>query len=252
MRVPFSTPLIITATVIALGGIAMGATAAVDITENGAKRCIVSDGLPDHDTGTFPNRNNPNSISAQNVSVCVPANPQKGTKAQDVRVPGIAVNGIKIRPGTADFYDASTPRGHSRNPRSGWNLDGMGARNTLGLDIQNAHVGPEGDYHYHGMPPALTTPSNDTLMGYAADGFEIHYVGSNARSSYMLLPGARATAPGGAHDGTYNEDWTFVSGAGNLDQCNGGMSGGQYVYFATDTYPFFPRCLYGTDITRIR
>ncbi|MGC1496616.1 MAG: YHYH protein [Sulfitobacter sp.] len=180
------------------------------------------------------------------------ATPKRGTKAVDVRVPGIAINGIKIRPGTADFYDASTPRGHSRDPRSGWNLDGMGARQTLGLDIQNAHVGPEGDYHYHGMPPALVTTSQDTLMGYAADGFEIHYVGSNARSSYMLLPGTRATAPGGAHDGTYNEDWTFVSGSGNLDQCNGAMSDGRYVYFATNTYPFFPRCLFGTDIARIR
>ena len=85
-----------------------------------------------------------------------------------------------------------------------------------------------------------------------ADGFEIRNVGANARSSHMLLPGARATAPGGVHDGTYNEDWTFVSGAGNLDLCNGGLSDGDYKYFATETYPFFPRCLLGTEITRIR
>ncbi|MGJ8616179.1 MAG: YHYH protein [Sulfitobacter sp.] len=252
MRAPFPIPIFITVTAILLGGVAVMATAGSDITQNGSKRCIASDGLPDHATGTFPNRNNPHRISKQNISVCVTANPKKGNTATAVNVPGIAINGVKIRPGTADFYDASTPRGHSRNPASGWNLDGMGARSTLGLDIQNAHVGPEGDYHYHGMPPALAKTSANTLMGYAADGFEIHYVGSNARSSYMLLPGARATAPGGAHDGTYNEDWTFVSGAGNLDQCNGGVSGGEYKYFATDTYPFFPRCLYGTEITRIR
>ncbi|MGJ8627700.1 MAG: YHYH protein [Sulfitobacter sp.] len=252
MRVPFSIPILVTVTAILLGGVAVMAIADVEISKNRSKRCIVSDGLPNHDTGTFPNRNNPNRISAQDISVCVTANPKKGNTPQDIRVPGIAINGVKIRPGTADFYDASTPRGHSRNPRSGWNLDGMGARAVLGLDIQNAHVGPEGDYHYHGMPPALANTSISTLMGYAADGFEIHYVGSNARSSYMLLPGARATAPGGAHDGTYNEDWTFVSGAGNLDECNGGISDGTYKYFATDTYPFFPRCLFGTEITQMR
>ncbi|MGC1496615.1 MAG: hypothetical protein WA790_12475 [Sulfitobacter sp.] len=44
MRIPFSAPLTITATLIALGGATMMATAAVDITESGNKRCIASDG----------------------------------------------------------------------------------------------------------------------------------------------------------------------------------------------------------------
>ena len=44
MLIPFPIPLIITFTAIALGGIAMMATAAVDITENSSKRCITSDG----------------------------------------------------------------------------------------------------------------------------------------------------------------------------------------------------------------
>lgn len=165
MRAPFSIPLLVTVTAILLGGIAVMATADVDITKNGTKRCITSDGLPNHDTGAFLNRDNPHRISAQNVSVCVPTNPQKGSTPQEVRVPGIAINGVKIRPGTAYFYDASTPPSHSRNPASGWNLDGMGGRTTLGLDIQNAHVGPEGDYHCHGMPPALTRTSGDALTG---------------------------------------------------------------------------------------
>jgi hypothetical protein len=30
------------------------------------------------------------------------------------------------------------------------------------------------------------------------------------------------------------------------------MVNGRYVYFATDAYPYFPRCLYGTKITRIK
>ncbi|MEL6690365.1 MAG: YHYH protein [Pseudomonadota bacterium] len=51
---------------------------------------------------------------------------------------------------------------------------------------------------------------------------------------------------GGAHDGTYEEDYEYVAGSGNLDECNGAMVNGQYMYFATDTYPFFPRCFTGT------
>lgn len=49
-----------------------------------------------------------------------------------VKTVGIAKNGIIIRPGTADYFDASSPRGHSCNRSSGWNLDGMGPDNTLG------------------------------------------------------------------------------------------------------------------------
>lgn len=43
-----------------------------------------------------------------------------------VKTVDIAKNGIIIRPGTADYFDASSPRGHSRNRSSDWNLDGMG------------------------------------------------------------------------------------------------------------------------------
>lgn len=240
---------------VAVGLMAYGAVAAiysVKVENRGDQRCITSNGLPDHATGTFPNSGNPNRISEQQIQFCVDATPQKGSMAQEVRIPGIAKNGVWIRPGTADWYDGSARRGHSRNNASGWNLDGMGARDLLGLDNQNAHVGPQGDYHYHGMPPALADLGGDTLMGWAADGFEIHYVGAQAQPSYMLLPGTRATAPGGDHDGTYNQDWQYVAGFGNLDACNGAMVNGQYTYFATDAYPFYPRCLYGTEITQVR
>ncbi|MCT4610528.1 MAG: YHYH protein [Pelagimonas sp.] len=221
------------------------------VTQRGNQLCISSNGVPDHETGQFPNRGNPHRLQAQSIKVCVPANPQKGARAQQVQTVGIATNGIIIRPGTADYYDARSPRGHSRNRASGWNLEGMGARETLGLDHQNAHVDHRGIYHYHGMPPALDTPGQGTRMGWAADGFEIHHVAS-ARSSWQLKSGTRPSAPGGRYDGTYNEDFEYRPGSGNLDECNGAVVNGQYYYFATDTYPFFPRCLFGTRITRIR
>ncbi|MCY4335237.1 MAG: YHYH protein [Litoreibacter sp.] len=224
----------------------------VNVDEASTQICISSNGIPDHEIGQFPNRGNPHSISAQSINVCVTADPEKGSTAREVRTTGIMENGVIIRPGTADYYDASSPRGHSRDRSSGWNLDGMGPDNTLGLDENHAHVDHNGIYHYHGMPEALEPTSADTRIGWAADGFEIHYVGSSAKPSYMLKNGTRATAPGGTYDGTYNEDFEYVRGYGNLDECNGAILNGEYVYFATDAYPFFPRCLYGTEITDIR
>ena len=247
------TPKTLTLASIIVLGLAALATAAVNQvrqTTTGDMRCIASNGIPDHDVGQFPNRGNPHAISAQDIELCVILTPEKGEVAREVRVTGIAKNGILIRPGTADYYDASSPRGHSRDRSSGWNLEAMGA-GTLGLDAQNAHVDRRGLYHYHGVAPALAE-AEGTLIGYAADGFQIHYAGASAVSSYMLKPGVRATAPGGPHDGTYVEDWQYVVGLGNLDECNGATVNGQYMYFATDTYPFYPRCLFGTEVTRIR
>lgn len=235
-----------------IGVIGYAATNKLAVTSKGDSRCIMSDGLPNHDVGDFPNVGNPHQIRSQNFSFCLPKSPKRGLSAQQVQTPGVAINGVIIRPGTADYFDANSPRGHSRDRRSGWNLDGMGARETLGLDAQNAHVDHIGIYHYHGVPAALINASGDTLIGWAADGFEIHYVRTQARSSYQLKSGTRPTAPGRGYDGTYNEDFEFVMGYGNLDQCNGAMLKDRgYVYFATDVYPFYPRCLWGTDIRQI-
>ena len=218
----------------------------VQIVERGTQRCILSNGLPDHAMGTFPRRGNPHQVQEQSVRLCVPKSPRKGTRAQKVRGSiGVALNGVQIRPGTADWDDAGSRRGFSRNPSSGWNLEGIGARDKLGMDRNNAHVDERGLYHYHGVSRALTQQGQGSLIGYAADGFEIHYVGKRASSSYMLRTGTRPSAPGGRYDGTYNQDWAYAAGRGSLDECNGGRLNGKFVYFATDTYPFFPRCLWG-------
>lgn len=51
--------------------------------------------------------------------------------------------------------------------------------------------------------------------------------------------------PFGKHDGSYKEDYEYVKGSGDLDECNGGILRGKYVYFATGNFPFFPRCHWG-------
>lgn len=66
------------------------------------------------------------------------------------------------------------------------------------------------------------------MIGFAADGFPIF--GSTiqvagqlrkARSSYQLKPDQRTGGPGGKHDGTFIDDWVYVAGSGDLDECNG-------------------------------
>jgi len=218
----------------------------VSISINHDQRCIVSNGLPDHSTGEFPNRGNPNSISSQSIKLCISTHPVKGDVPKKVRGSiGVALNGVQMRPGTADYYDPSSRRGFSRDSRSGWNLEGLGARDLLGMDNNNAHVDNRGLYHYHGVAPVLAKNLDKNLIGYAADGFAIYYVPQQYKSSHQLKAGIRPSAPGGEYDGTYNEDWLYVKGAGNLDQCNGAVVDGKYRYFATDNYPFFPRCLWG-------
>lgn len=232
--------------VVVEGNLAAAHNNKVSISQSGGKRCISSNGLPDHRTGSFPNRGNPHRLTTQNVRVCVTNNPRKGKRAQYVRGSiGIGTNGVQFRPTTADYYDPTSKKGFSRNRKSGWNLDGLGARQLLGMDQNNAHVDERGLYHYHGIAKALANSSNGSLIGWAADGFEIHYVGRKARSSYQLKKGSRPSGPGGAYDGTYVQDWQYVAGSGSLDQCNGGMLNGKFVYFATDRFPYLPHCLWG-------
>lgn len=233
---------------IILLGLAGSVTAGNDfnISIKGNQRCFIGDGLPDHKTGTFPNRGNPNGIRAQKINVCVPATPIKSDKAQSVRgAIGIAINGVQFRPTTAGFWDPKARRGHSRTGDRNWSLDIFGAPGHLGLDFNNAHVGPNGLYHYHGIAKSLTKTSGSSLIGYAGDGFEMHYIGENATSGYRLKQGGRPKGPKGKYDGTYNEDYEHIDGKNVLDQCNGGQLKGKYVYFVTETYPFVGRCLWG-------
>jgi hypothetical protein len=39
--------------------------------------------------------------------------------------------------------------------RDPWNLEALGGAFTFGADENNAHVQPNGQYHYHGMPEGM-------------------------------------------------------------------------------------------------
>lgn len=224
-------------------------------------RYIKSDGLPDHGTGQFPNRGNPHTIGKQDFSFRVPLVPEKAGHLITLghRPFGVALNGVVFDPLTAEFWN--------RDRRSGWNIEALSGHQDLGLDDSNAHVQPDGAYHYHGLPwgilERLPFRERPVLLGYAADGHPIYgpygYTDPNGpqspvkklQASFRIKPGTRPSGPGGKYDGTYVQDYEFAAGKGDLDACNGrrGVTpdypNGTYYYVITHAYPFIPRCFTG-------
>jgi hypothetical protein len=155
-----------------------------------------------------------------------------------------------------------------------WRYDAMSSLNSFGTDIHNAHVQPDGMYHYHANPNAIfesdcsSVSSASPVIGFAADGFPVY--GScisenglirNAQSSYQLKDGGGprqtvsgyATPTGGTgsiassnYDGQFRGDWQYVAGSGDLDVCNGMTVDGQYGYYITDSFPWVLNCYSGT------
>ena len=237
------------------------AEASASISIDGNYRRIRGNGYPNKPPGQFPNRGNPHGISKKNYNLKVPVSPRKRNGATDARgaVFGIALNGVVMDPGTAESWQ--------NNRRSGWNYEALGGACKLGLDKYNAHVQPDGTYHYHGIPKGLVAASGGNsvpaLIGFAADGFPIYgqygYVNPDRKSgmkklksSYRIKNGTRPSGPGGRYNGKFTQDWAFVAGAGDLDQCNGRFAvtpeypDGTYHYVLTDSFPFIPRCWMGT------
>lgn len=238
----------------------------VSITIDGDKRIITSNGLPDHTTGRFPNGDNPNSIRAQHYHFTMPLHPVANSSPTQLGPQpfGVAVNGVLFDPGTAEAWH--NDRG------SGWHYDALGNAFSLGLDTNNAHVQPNGAYHYHGIPVALIQRLSGgeqkvTLIGWAADGFPIcakwgyrkaDDAGSGVvqlKSSYRLKSGSRpggGSQPDGRYDGSFVEDFEYVAGSGDLDECSGRFGvtpefpEGTYYYVLTEDFPFVPRAFRGT------
>jgi hypothetical protein len=221
----------------------------VEIAVRDGYRTITANGIPDHETGQFPTRGNPNTIREQRYSFRVPANPAPAAQPSRLRMQpfGVALNGVPFDPGAAEWWDD--------DPQSGWQYEALSGKVNLGIDSNNAHVQPNGAYHYHGLPQGLIRKRGDSskmlLIGYAADGFPIYFE-PGARSSYRVKSGTRTSGPGGAYDGTFVEDWEYRAGSGDLDECNGRTSAtpenpdGIYHYVVTAQFPFVPRFYRGT------
>ncbi|QEL54746.1 YHYH protein [Chromobacterium paludis] len=233
-------------------------------------RQLSANGLPDHAVGTFPNVNNPNTISAQSVTPSFALSPSLSGSSKTVQPTGYALNGVKFDPATAGSCDNSGSCTLVGNTGS-WSIEALGQSSfNFGVDSNNAHVQPNGAYHYHGMPNGLIAELGKgtamTLVGWAEDGFPIYarygYSSANdAASAIKTLSGSyqlKSTPDSGRPStslypmGTFSQDYQYVAGSGDLDECNGrtGVTpefpGGIYYYVITDSYPYISRCVKGS------
>jgi hypothetical protein len=260
-------------------------------TSNGSKRILSGNGIPNHEVGTFPNNNNPNTIREINVNkrftLCPEIISESGLELVGPALAiAYAINSVKFDPGTAgrcnDLGECSLAQGQGN-----WNIEALGHDTfNFGDDMNHAHVQPNGAYHYHGMPELLVDFLGDnqgmTLVGWASDGFPVYarygYSNTNDSNSTIksLIPSYRlklqpdsnrpmvltslAGGPGQGNTspntpiamGAFTQDYEYVEGLGDLDQCNGRFGvtpefpSGIYYYVVTDDFPFFTRCLKGS------
>lgn len=246
-------------------------------------RTIWSNQLPEHATGSFPNAD----VTAIEVTRNLTADPQlAGTTTyvyDETGQPtpsnpnfwqfGMAINGVEFHPmGLKPWsYEESDGSGGTTTVENWeWQAAVVDAGQTF-LDNYGAHVTSAGLYHYHGDIVGLADEDgtrHSQIYGYAADGFPIYYkYGYTDASdktttikelvtSYQLKSGTRpgdgTTAPDGSYDGTYIQDYEFIDGLGDLDECNGryGVTpeypNGIYYYVITADFPKVPNCFKGT------
>lgn len=240
-----------------------------------AERSLSSNGLPDHAVGTFPNADNPNTLSPTIVSAALALNPVLTTQISarsGPRVPmGFVLNGVKLDPGTAGTCnDAGTMCAMGPPSRGPWNIEALGQGYfRFGTDSSNGHVQPGGAYHYHGVPEGFVAKLNKgqamTLIGWALDGFPIYARygfsrAEDARSVVAVMHGSygiKETPDPGRPPvsrfpmGTFTQDYAYRAGSGDLDECNGRFGvtpefpAGIYHYYVTDDYPYVQRCVKG-------
>jgi len=240
---------------------------------SGAVLSLRGNGIPDH---TVTGGNFATPMSVQNVAVDFTLTPSNtgGVTGGAANV-GYALNSVKLDPGTAGTCTSdatsTTPGGGcvAVNGRDPWRIEALGGAFTFGTDENNAHVQPNGQYHYHGMPEGIIKKLNKgtamTLVAYADDGFPIYArygytVPADSRSAIKAMTGSwqkKPTPDPGRPSvsifpmGTFTQDYQYVAGSGDLDECNGrtGVTpeypNGTYHYYITETYPYIQRCVKG-------
>ncbi len=247
-------------------------TAETSWDSSGSERVVTTNHIPDHFVGKFPNDFNPNSIREVDETLSVTKFPSMASSVTNVANSngpayafGIDLNGILYDPAAAEAWEY--------NGQKDWDWTLEATANQLGLDCNNAHVQPNGEYHYHGTPVEYfdergIDPHNMNLVGWAADGYPIYYKyaygdANNSTSTviamtsgYKLKDGGRGgdgiSEPCDEHNGVYVQDYEYEAGLGDLDECNGrsGVTpefpGGTYYYVITDEFPGIPRCFKGT------
>ena len=230
------------------------------ISVGGGKCSFTTNAIPNHD---FNDRDGfATNVSEQNDVYEVTATPTAAASPTQLTLTfddAIMLNGVKVDLLAAGCFGVGDGRIGCNNINQPWRYDPIFAASGFRVDSHNAHTQGDGTYHYHGTPNALffsDTPVESPVVGFAADGFPIFgsYFDDNgiirkAVPSYQLRAGARPSGagdPGGNYDGTFRDDYEYVQGSGDLDECNGMTVDGVYGYYVTDDFPYIVACFTGT------
>lgn len=232
--------------------------ASIEVSVDGDVCKIVSNAVPNHDFNAEGRFITP--LTEQDQNYQVPSNPSRNSQSTALSLRydnAVFLNGVKLDLLAAGCFGVGNGKIGCFRMSSPYRYDPMAESAGFGADEHNAHTQPDGTYHYHGNPMAMFEQDKPTqaspVIGFAADGFPIfgsyiedgHHL-RKAKTSYRLKSGTRPGGPGGEYDGTFIDDWEYVPGLGDLDECNGMEQDGVYGYFVTDTYPHVLGCFSGT------
>ena len=259
-------------------------TGDIAITASDTTCTISSNDIPNHDF------NDANASFATNVaevdkSFSFPINPSLANATTQLAlgvVNVILLNGVVVDILPAACYDVGDEQlGNEKKDCGGdqilnpWRYDPMSSLNSFGTDSHNAHVQPDGTYHYHGNPVALfaqdcsTATAESPVIGFAADGFPVY--GSciedgngditevtsswslknsgglrQAVSGYTTPVGGTGNIASDNYDGQFRGDYEYTANQGDLDECNGRTVDDQYGYYVTSSFPWIVNCYKGT------
>jgi hypothetical protein len=176
---------------------------------------IYSDNIPNHDFNDS-SANFASNVMERDRTFKVKRFPEAASQNTEIQRgvwDALMLNGVVVDLKSAGCYSPSSPNANSDgNIAAGcgqsaqWNLVPLEYTSMFGVDIHNAHVQPDGSYHYHGNPNAMfdDSPSGEgsPFIGFAADGFPIYgsYILDDttgtyrkALSGYALKEGTRGS-----------------------------------------------------------
>lgn len=195
----------------------------LSVTVNGSTRVVHTNDLPSVPTGIFPilpnttayeYDRNPNAITAQTITLNLPANPADAARPTCVSggTIGVMLDGAVL----FDSVDA-------------------GGRDAVAHEVQDGcggHPQMNGVYHYHSLSPCMNfgSPSAGTspLLGYALDGYGIYGPFQDGK----LLANSDLDA---CHGTTSAVQW-------------GGQTVTMYHYVANFEFPYTLGCYHGTPV----
>lgn len=236
-------------------------TAYLTISTDSNKCVFQSNAIPNH-AYNDGDRSFPNEVIPQNQKYQVTQAPRFASSPTQISLRtdnAVFLNGVKVDLLAAGCYGVGNGKIGCFNMNQKWRYDPAATYSDFKTDSHNAHAQPDGTYHYHATPNALFIDNNkqvSPVIGFAADGFPIYGpffmdngVIRQAKSSYQLKKGNRPSGsgnPGSTYDGTYRDDYAFITQSGDLDECNGMTQNGQYGYYVTNSFPYVLNCFKGT------